>query len=483
MTTIPIPSSDMTWLLMDRPNNLMYVHGVLWLEQTPDWDTVLGVMQERLVERFPAFSRRAVEADGGWVWQEDPDFSLDNQVRHTTLPEPGTDDQLQEYMASRFGEPLSFDHPLWEMDLIEGLEDGGAIVFARFHHGIADGVRLVQVLLGLLDPLEEGAVPSAVGRKGKKPGPADVAKSAAKGVLSGATDFVQGAVGKVTESVGSLPQNLSQGWFGVPDPVDLTDAVTDVASEDNMLVNSWRSVSRLTLSGRSVDTVWSGTPGVEKKVTWISGLSLESIRATGKRHGVTINDVMLSAVSLGVTEYLSEKGEDSVDQVCWNVPVSLKPIDADIPKELGNHFAVVMLPMPLGIREPHELLLETHSRMNRIKNSAEPMIIYGVQKIVAETPAAVSVRLTNLVANKTVGVITNVPGPRVPMALAGTLVTRILGWVPTTADQPLGLCIFSYNGTMNIGIAGDAGLVPDPDRLAELIEQAIDTLAAAGVAD
>jgi diacylglycerol O-acyltransferase len=246
-----------------------------------------------------------------------------------------------------------------------------------------------------------------------------------------------------------------------------------------MLVNSWRSVSRLTLSGRSVDTIWSGTPGVEKNVTWISGLSLEMIRDTSKRHGVTINDVMLSAVSLGVTQYLSEQGEDGVDQVCWNVPVSLKPIDADIPKELGNHFAVVMMPMPLGIREPHELLLETHSRMNRIKNSAEPMIVYGVQRMVAETPAAVSVRLTNLVANKTVGVITNVPGPRVPMALAGTLVTRILGWVPTTGDQPLGLCIFSYNGSVSVGIAGDAGLVPDPDRLAELIEKAVDDLAAA----
>jgi len=86
------------------------------------------------------------------------------------------------------------------------------------------------------------------------------------------------------------------------------------------------------------------------------------------------------------------------------------------------------------------------------------------------------VRLTNFVANKTVGQITNVPGPRVPMALAGTEVTGILGWVPCSGNQPLGLCIFSYNGVVNIGIASDAGLIPDPGRLAELIEQAIHEL-------
>lgn len=476
--TVPVKTRDLTWLLMDRPNNLMYVHGVLWLDEVPDWDAVTEVLQERLVGRFPVFSRRAVEVDGTWLWQDDVDFSLDNQVRRVTLPEPGTLLQAEEYISSRFSEPFDFAHPLWQIDMIDGLEGGKAMMFARFHHGIADGVRLVQVLLSLLDPIGENAAPSAVGRSGKKPTPAGMAASAAKGVAGGTADFVSGAVSKAPSAMSKIPQALTQGWIALRDPSRITDAVSGVSSEDNMLVNSWRSVSRLTLTGRSVETVWSGTPGVPKNVAWISGLQLSDIRDIGKKHTVTINDVMLSAVSLGVTKYLAERGEENVDQICWLVPVSLKPIDADIPEELGNHFAVVMLPMPLGIREPHALLREMHSRMNRIKNSAEPMMIYGVQKVIAETPAAVSVRLTNFVANKTVGVITNVPGPRVPMALAGTLVTGILGWVPASGDQPLGICIFSYNGQVNIGIAGDAGLIPDADRLAELIEAAVGELAA-----
>lgn len=304
---------------------------------------------------------------------------------------------------------------------------------------------------------------------------------AAKGLAGGAADFMTGvgaAVAKAPSALSSVPQAITQGWIGLREPTRLTDAVSGMASEDNMLVNSWRSVSRLTLSGRSVDTVWSGTPGVEKKVAWVAGLSLEQVRDIAKAHTVTINDVMLSAVSLGVTNYLQARGEESVDQVSWLVPISLKPIDTELPQELGNYFAVVMLPMPLGISEPAVLLREMHSRMNRIKNSAEPMMLYGVQRVVAETPAAISVRLTNFVANKTVGMITNVPGPRTPMALAGTEVTGILGWVPSSGDQSLGLCIFSYNGVVNIGIAADAELVPDPDRLADMIEQAVHHLAA-----
>jgi diacylglycerol O-acyltransferase len=227
-----------------------------------------------------------------------------------------------------------------------------------------------------------------------------------------------------------------------------------------------------------VDTVWSGTPGVAKKVAWISDLPLEAVRAVGRQHHVTINDVLLAAVSLGVTEYLTAQGEADVDQITWLVPVSLKPLDAELPEQLGNHFALVLLPMPLGIAQPHRLLREVRARMNRIKNSAEPAVLFGVQRAVAESPSAVSVRLTNFVANKAVGILTNVPGPRAAMALAGTEVQGILGWVPTSGDQPLGICIFSYNGAVNIGIAADAVLVPDPDALARAIERAVHQLVA-----
>lgn len=484
---VPIPPGDLTWLHMDRPNNLMYMHGVLWLKQTPDWDAVERVMQERIVERFPVFRRRATEVDGTWVWEDVPDFSFTDQRRHVTLSADGGVTEAQEYISSRFSDQLDPNRPLWEVDFIDGVPsiDGtgsGAMVMARFHHGMADGVRLVQVLLSLLDPLSDDAVPAAVGLRRKRRGPAGNAMRAVRQVTDGSVDLVAGMGSTLTRAPGRVtrarPRVVVDSVRRLRRPERVVDAVTGVASEDNKLANTWRSVGRLTLSRRSPDTVWSGTVGVEKKVSWISGIPLHTVRDIGRAHQVTINDVLLSAVSLGLTDYLESKGETAVDQLSFLIPVSLKPIDANLPEELGNHFALVLLPMPLGISDESRLLRELRVRMNRIKNSAEPVLVYGVQRVIAETPSAVSVRLTNLVANKAVGLLTNVPGPRAPMALAGTEVTHILGWVPTSGDQPLGLCIFSYNGMVNIGIATDAGLIGDPELLAQAIEAAIYRLAA-----
>jgi diacylglycerol O-acyltransferase len=486
--SVSIPPGDLTWLHMDRPNNLMYVHGVLWLTESPRWEAIEQVMQERIVDRFPVFSRRAAEVQGTWVWEDDPDFQLARHIRRVTLPGAGTATDAQEYISSRFSNQFDPTRPLWEVDFIDGVAapDGGgegAMVLARFHHGIADGVRLVQVLLSLLDPMSDDVVPSAVGRRGERGSPSHQAVRAARHVAEGAADFVAGMGSTLSRSPGWVsrlrPRVVVDGVERLRQPDRIVDAVTGVASEKNSLANTWRSIGRLTMSGRSVDTVWSGTVGVEKKVSWITGISLEEVRSIGRRHHVTINDVLLAAVSLGVTEYLESKGETEVDQLTWLVPVSLKPIDSNLPKELGNHFALVLLPMPLGIADPTRLLRELRTRMTRIKNSAEPALVYGIQRVVAETPAAISVRLTNFVANKGVGLLTNVPGPRAPMALAGTEVSGILGWVPTTGDQPVGLCIFSYNGAVNIGIATDAALIPDPDLLASTIEAAIHALSAA----
>jgi diacylglycerol O-acyltransferase len=485
----PVPPADLTWLHMDRPNNLMYVHGVLWLAQRPDWDAVEQVLRERLVGRFPVFARRAAQVDGTWVWEDDPDFSLDRHVRRVTLDAPGTLVEAQQYISTRFSQPLDRSRPLWEVDFIDGVgglggddDRDGAMMFARLHHGIADGVRLVQVLLSLLDPLTTDATPAQVGRSRRRTGVVGQAGRVARHVGTGTVDLVAGMSSTLTRSPGWVtrlhPRTLADSTALVRRPTRIVDRVTGVASEENKLVNTWRSLGRLTLSGRSVTTVWSGTPGVEKKVAWVSGLPLEEVRSVGRAHGVTINDVLLAAVSLGVTEYLTAKGETEVDQLNWLIPVSLKPIDAELPEQLGNHFALVMLPMPLGIADPHRLLREIRTRMNRIKNSAEPAVLYGVQRAIAETPAAVSVRITNYVADKAVGILTNVPGPRTPMALAGTEVTGVLGWVPTSGNQPLGLCIFSYNGMVNIGIASDAALLPDPDVLGQHIKQAVHQLAA-----
>lgn len=490
MTTQLIPKADLTWLNMDIPTNLMVVNGLMWFTGEPDWDAVREILRTRLTQRYPVMSSRPCKVDGDWAWEADPDFDFDRHVRHVTLPAPGDRAAAQDYISTRISEPLDRAHPLWEMDLITGYvtPDGeaGSLILARFHHVLADGIRIVQLILGMCD-VDGDAAPPAVGTKRGAPNPVKMAAKAARGVAADAASFAGDAATAAARAVPRLPGKVAslrpgdfyRGVELVVKPTRATDAVSALASEDNAALNSWRSASRIALWGQESRLVADQAPGVDKRAGWITGICLDDVKAVGAAHEATVNDVLLATISLGLSSYLQDRGREVPPETNFMVPVSLKPIDMSLPKELGNHFAVVMFPMPLGITDVDALLAEVRTRMTRIKNSAEAMMTFGVQRAVAETPQTISENLTRFVANKSVGVLTNVPGPRAPIYLAGHEVDGILGWVPTSSDQSIGLCIFSYNGEVNIGIATDAGIIPDADALAEHITTGFSGLVAA----
>jgi diacylglycerol O-acyltransferase len=482
MTTVPIASADLTWLNMDLPTNLMVVNGLMWFDEEPDWEAVREVLRTRLVEGFPVMGRRPRQVDGGWEWEDDPDFDFDRQVRHVTLPAPGDRAAAQDYISGRVSQPLDRDHPLWEFDLVSGYTNAeggqGALILARFHHVLADGIRIVQLILGLCD-VDEDVAPPAVGRTSSARNPVTMVAGATRDVVGNVASFAGDVASAAVSAVPRVPGLLGglgrstfyEGYGLVVKPTKVTDAVSALSSEDNLALNTWRSASRLALWGHESRLVADQAPDVAKRVSWVSGMDLDQVKAVGAAHHATVNDVLLGAISLGLSAYLQERGRAVPSETNFLVPISLKPIDMSLPKELGNHFAMVMFPMPLGISEVDVLLAEVRSRMARIKNSAEAMMIFGVQRAVAETPQSISQNLTRFVANKSVGLLTNVPGPRAPIYLAGHKVAGILGWVPTSSDQSIGLCIFSYNGHVSIGIATDAGIIPDPDRLEDLIQE------------
>lgn len=463
MTRVAIPASDQTWLHMDRPNNLMYVHSLMWFEQPVEPGAVRQVLDERCVQRFPVFHRRPVQRNGSWFWEDDPSFDIDRHIRQVEVL--GDERALKDHIGRRMAQPMDHEHPLWELELITGVEGLPAVMFARFHHALADGIRLTQLMLSMCDIGGEGdATPSNVGRP------------ASRGLVGlvrrGVADAVDTALGIAKIPVRSVsllgPSAFEQGWDLARHPGRVIDLVEALGSEDNSSVNTMSEVTRLLSAGRSVRTAWSGEPGIAKGVSWVSDIDLETVKQLGRSHGATVNDVLLALVSKAMTAYLREK-DQLVDEIAWLVPVSLVPLDKNLPENLGNHFSLIFLTMPLGIDSVPELLGDIRRRMNRIKMSAEPIVSFGLQWVVAESPLVISRRITNLFANKGVGVLTNVPGPRTTMTFAGTPVAGSLGWAPTSGDQPLSVSLFSYDGSVNIGIAADARLVPDPDRIAELI--------------
>ena len=469
----PMSAQDALWLTMDRPNNLMVIDGVMLFDGEPEWDALLVATTERVIDRFPVFRSRALLSEGGWVWQVDPDFHLDRHIRRVHLPEPAGMAELEQYVSEQRARPLDRDRPLWDMALVEQvtLDDGssGSALVCRFHHAIADGVRLTQVMLSLCDTTDPH-VAAKVARSTGDLTPVSVAT----GVVGALREAIGDAARAMARGASVLAQDtryaLETGaeiWGEVlRSPGRLVDAF-EAMGLDNRFANTTASVAKLALRGTTVRTVWSGTPGPNKTVAWSPGISLDDVKRIGRRHDASVNDVLLTAVAGGLRRYLHARGVEDVEEIEWMVPVNLVPIAENLPEDLGNFFALVMAVLPLDPGDPVERLQRTRARMDRIKRSEEPIITFGVQRGISAAPRPVSTALTDFFANKAVGVLTNVPGPRAPLTFAGVGVRQVIGFAPSSGDQPMTCTVFSYAGTVTVGFATDAVLVPDPRELVE----------------
>lgn len=505
MTTKQMSVQDALWLTMDRPNNLMVVDGAMMIAGIPELDAVRAVI-EQAVERFPVLHRKPVPSGTGWAWEDDPEFDLANHVTHHEFDEPVDISVVQEFVAQQRSVELPKHGPLWQSFLVSPVmhADGteGAAVVTRFHHSIADGVRLTQLLLGMCEA-EDVEVSAKVAREGTANdgglsgeishavdsarhlagGAASAVAHTAGGVLAGAAHAVRHPLSTAVQAPSLAASAVSAGYHGVEDGLDLVthpdrlmDILEDLGVEGTRAGNDIANVTKIAVAD-SDQTVWSGEPGVEKAVAWATPISLKAIKEFGRPRGATVNDVMIAGIAGGLRRYLSERNAEA-NEVTWMVPVNLKPFEDNLPPDLGNYFALVFLPMPLDTDDADARLEQAHARMQRIKSSDEAVLTFGLQRVVSSSPSQVAFFLTNFFANKAVGVLTNVPGPRGPMTFAGVPVEQVVGFAPCSGNQPMTATIFSYNGGVTVGFATDAALVPDP---AELSRYVVDNLAEMGV--
>jgi WS/DGAT/MGAT family acyltransferase len=451
--------ADAAWLHMDRPTNLMVITGVLWFDQPPDWQGVRERIKERMVEPFPRFRQRVLEGKGplsGPHWEDDPHFHLDLHLDHVALPPPGDRAALQAFVADLMARPLDRSKPLWQFQLVDGYGDGAALV-GRIHHCIADGIALGRVLLSLTDespdagiaPLDEGA--AGAERRGGPlrtlTRPAESAVSVARGAA--------GALAHEAIEVGRHPSHLR-----------------DLAAEARADAGA---LAKQLLMGADPRTPLKGELGVAQRVAWSSPIPLEEVKAIGHGTGTTVNDVLLTAVAGALRSYLGGRGAP-VKELTALVPFNLRPLDQPLPPDLGNRFGLVFLPLPVGIEDRRERLDEVHRRMEEIKHSPEGAVSYGVLDAIGRTPVQIEKLLVDLFTTKGSAVMTNVPGPRQPVYMAGTPVRGVLVWAPCSGGVSMSVAIFSYAGEVTLGVMSDAGLVPDPEKIIEAFEPELDAL-------
>lgn len=439
----PLTSVDRTWWRMDDATNLMIINGVLALERPASLDDVRRVLAERVqpIRRFR--QRLSRDAEGELTWEDDPEFDLDAHVVEETLPGEGGDRELSELVSHWMSVPLDDRRPLWRFHVV-GNYLGGTALFGRIHHCIGDGMALLLVLLSLTDTSpddqEAGEDPKS------HPFTAVFHHPEA--------DF---------EEVRSRAEEI------MPDGIRLMLGPADALKKASPFLTGLAALPTLgLLTFRPPDpkTAYKGKLGLAKRAAWSETIAVEDVKAVGRALGCTVNDVLLTAMAGGLRRYLAAHGGAAPGlNFRAAMPVNLRPLARMA--DLGNQFGLVFLSIPVGIEDPVSRLAELKRRSSKLKRSLEPLVVLWILKAMGSLPSWVHHLVVKLFAAKTTAVMTNVPGPRKPLYLAGRKIRDIFFWVPQSGRVGLGISIFSYAGQVRLGVGTDAGLVPDPQVLVD----------------
>ncbi|MCH7664499.1 MAG: wax ester/triacylglycerol synthase family O-acyltransferase [Acidobacteria bacterium] len=420
----PLTAADSAWLRMEDSTNLMTITSVMTFRQPLAFEALCRRVESTFLP-YDRFRMRVADPKGklgkpAWV---EADFRLDQHIVRIELSPADDRQALRDFVSQEMSTPLDFARPLWKFYFIESFRGGSALV-SRIHHCIGDGISLMKVVLGMTDPEADAPEAAKVGAHGQGAG--------------GHGPLVSGSrLLRVLKAGGSITRSLGHLLSMRADP----------------------------------KTLFKGPLGKEKRATWSAEIPLATVKAIGKSMGATVNDVLLAAVTETLRTYLAGRGEAAPERdVRAVVPVNIRAAGDDA---LGNQFGLVYLALPVAETGSRERVLAIKERMDRLKKSPEALVVYAVLKALGATHAGLQSKVIKLLSKNATAVVTNVPGPRRPLHVCGCEIDDMMFWVPQSGRLGLGVSILSYNDQVRVGVATDAGLVPDPEALTKGFERAI----------
>jgi diacylglycerol O-acyltransferase / wax synthase len=449
---------DHAWLRMDGDSNLMMIVGVNIFEKSMTVLRMHELIKERLLvhRRF----RQRVEAEGnGASWVTDQAFDLNYHCFETTLAnskkaggQPGQvgDAELQAYVAELAMQPLNKDRPLWQMILVQNYKGSTALI-SRVHHCIGDGIALVAVMLSLTDQADGQSAAAAGAKESSK-------AEASAGVESNPwVPYLKPLTKGALKAIKVTEQAISRSMHTFATP----NTLTEYAGIGTQVI---KDIAALAMMPNDSSTSLKGKPGNKKAVAWNEPLPVEEVKLVGKVLDCSINDVLLSCVSGAIRNYLRGRGEpvDGVE-IRAMVPVNLRPLKDAL--QLGNKFGLVPLTLPVGIENPLERLLEVKRRMGELKTGYQALLAFAILGLVGSLPKMVQDQVLAIFGKKSTAVMTNVPGPTVPIKMAGETLSRVMFWVPQSGDIAMGVSILSYAGGVQFGLITDTVLCPEPQKI------------------
>ncbi|MDE2368306.1 MAG: wax ester/triacylglycerol synthase family O-acyltransferase [Burkholderiales bacterium] len=429
---------DTAWLRMDNDVNLMMIVGV-WLLRPA---VTLAALRERIADKllkYPRFRCRVEHDAIGASWIPDPEFSIEHQVPATPLHRRRGETErqaLQRLCGELATTPLDPQHPLWQFHLVEHYEGGSALI-ARIHHCIGDGIALISVMHSITDG---GSEPPRRRRRTRD-----------------AEDWL---ADEIVRPVGDLAAKALAGGAS-----DLARAGVHLAAD----------AAALLLMSDDSPTLLKGAPAGRKVVAWGEPLPLDRVKAVSRGLSCTINDLLLTCVAGAIGDYLKQRGEDPAGQeVRAMVPVNLRPLEQAW--QLGNHFGLAPVVLPVGVAHPLARLQAVRRRMGELKGSYQPLLSYAVLAVSGLLVKPAQDFVLNLFSKKTTAVMTNVPGPVEPLRLCGSTMRQSLFWVPASGAIGVGVSILSYGGGVQFGLITDSALCPDPQSIIDRFEPEFEQL-------
>ena len=452
---------DTTFLHLEDSFTHMHVASVLVFEgRCPNHQELLDHVVGRL-DLVPRYRQRLAHVPFGQgrpVWVDDPHFNPGYHVRHTALPAPGGDEELKRLAGRLFSQQLDRSKPLWEIWLVEGVAGDRFAVIGKTHHALVDGVSGVDITTVLFDTEPE---PAPVGRPASpwmaRPVPTD-AQLLAEALLERAT-----APRELARAARALTRTPRQMLGRVREQLEGVGAM------------AWAGVNPAPPSPFNVDI------GPHRRYTWVDA-DLDRFRAIKTALGGTVNDVVLTAVAGALGRYLRAQGHDTTDLVLKAmVPVSVR---ADVERgALGNRVAAMWAPLPVGLENPRERFAVIHEAMDGLKDSGQAVGAQVLTELAGFAPPTIMSQAARLQARQRLFnlVVTNVPGPQIPLYLLGRRMLRLYPVVPLAKRQALGIAIMSYAGNLGFGLLADYDALPGLEGLAAHLEEAIDELASAAL--
>jgi diacylglycerol O-acyltransferase / wax synthase len=446
---------DASFLYLEEPDTPMHVGGVLILERPAGGVDALAALVAARLPLVPRYRQRVAEVPGHLanpVWVDDTEFDIAYHVRRSGLPRPGTEAQLLDLVSRLTSRPLDRTRPLWEAYLVEGLSGNRVAVVTKTHPALVDGLSALDIGQVLLDVDPEAPTPAAGEWLPRRP-PSGV-------------QLVWAALDEYARRPSALVDTAR-------------DAVTDVRSTAARLtgvVGGLLRTARKTIMP-APNSPLNASLGRQRRVA-VARADLGDLKKIRKAHGGTVNDVLLTVVTGALREWLLSRGEPVVvgTSVRALVPVSMRDEDA----AAGNRVSSYLVDLPVGEPNPRVRLTRLSYAMRGIALHGQSV---GADSLIALTGFApptlhalgaraargLSRRLFNLV-------VTNVPGPQLPLYAAGSRMLEVFPVVPLVRGQGLSIGMTSYDGRVFFGLNADREGVGDVDVLADLIEQEVSEL-------